>query len=136
MMVSPPNGISEQQRRRARRLQLELPRDAQAPAVARAAVSGLCHGMDFSASQCQTLRLLVSEVISNAVLHSQGPPDAPIRLTVATVGEKSARISVTDSGNGFTPVPREATRTEGGYGLYLVDKAATQWGVDRGGGTG
>jgi anti-sigma regulatory factor (Ser/Thr protein kinase) len=136
MMASPHNGTCKQHGRLTRSLELELPRDVQAPSVARAAVSGLCHDLDLSRSQCQTLVLLVSEIVSNAVLHSQGPPDAPIHLAAATVGKNAARVAVTDSGHGFTPTPREeSTPAGGGYGLYLVDKAASRWGVDQVGGT-
>jgi anti-sigma regulatory factor (Ser/Thr protein kinase) len=133
MMVRTCRESSEQAPGLERSLELELPRDVQAPAVARAAVSGLCHDPDFSPVQYDTLILLVSEVITNAVLHSQGPADAPILLT-ATVGENAARVAVTDAGHGFTPTPR-ATRAGTGYGLYLVDKAASRWGVDEVGGT-
>ncbi|MDQ6811870.1 MAG: ATP-binding protein [Actinomycetota bacterium] len=133
-MVHPCNQASGRARYSERRLKLELPRENQAPTVARAAVSGLCHDLEFSLSQCHTLMLLVSEVVSNAVLHSQGPPDAPILLTASVQGN-AARIAVTDAGHGFTPTRREHAGASGGYGLDLVDKAASRWGVDRVGGT-
>jgi anti-sigma regulatory factor (Ser/Thr protein kinase) len=118
-----------------RSFRLELPRDARAPAVARAAVSALCDEPDFIPSQCQTLMLLVSEVASNAVLHSTGPADAPI-LLAATAADKVIRIAVSDAGLQFSrATPRDAVRGEGGYGLYLVNKAASRWGVDGRGGT-
>lgn len=115
-------------------LQLELHRNVQAPSIARAAVSGLCNDLDLSPSDRHTLMLLVSEVVSNAVLHSQGPLDALILLS-AMVGEDTVRIAVTDPGEGFTPTPREPELVGGRYGLYLLDKAATRWGVDQDGGT-
>jgi anti-sigma regulatory factor (Ser/Thr protein kinase) len=133
-MVHPGNQAFGCARHTGRRLKLELPRDNQAATVARAAVSGLCHDLDFSPSQCHTLMLLVSEVVSNAVLHSQGPPDAPI-LLAASVQDNAARIVLTDAGHGFTPTRREHAGASGGYGLDLVDKAASRWGVDRVGGT-
>ena len=80
------------------------------------------------------LVLLVSEVVSNAVRHSSGSPDAKIRL-VATATEQAVRIAVTDSGEGFTPRPRDPDRLEDGYGLYLLEKAASNWGVENSGGT-
>jgi anti-sigma regulatory factor (Ser/Thr protein kinase) len=77
--------------------------------------------------------LLVSEVVSNAVQHSPGPTGAPV-LLAAAVGEKIVHIAVTDAGRGFTP-RRHDPRADGGYGLYLLDKAASRWGIDQVGGT-
>ncbi len=120
-------------------LKLELKRDPQAPSVARAAARGRCDGLALSASQRHTLVLLVSEVVSNALLHSNATPESPIILTTS-VTDDAIRVTVTDTGDGFTPVSHkpEGTRgggARGGYGLYLVDKAARRWGVDRVGGT-
>ncbi len=114
-------------------LELELQRNVEAPAIARAALSGLCVGVDPSPSAQHTLMLLVSEVVSNAVQHSLGPAGAPV-LLAATVGEEIAHIAVTDAGRGFTP-RRQDPRADGGYGLYLLEKAASRWGVDQVGGT-
>ena len=114
-------------------LELELQRNIEAPAVARAAVRGICNDLDLSPSEQHTLMLLVSEVVSNAVLHSPGPAEAPV-LLAATVGEELVHIAVTDAGRGFTP-RRHDPRADGGYGLYLLDKAASRWGVDQVGGT-
>lgn len=110
-------------------LELTLQRDVQAPGVARAAITELCGELDLEPPLRQTLVLLVSEVISNAVLHSSGPADAGIVMT-ATVAKDSVRVTVTDAGDGFAPTERDAERVEGGYGLYLVEKAASRWGVE------
>jgi anti-sigma regulatory factor (Ser/Thr protein kinase) len=115
-------------------LELELKRDVHAPSIARAAASGRCDGLELSPSVCQTLVLLVSEVVSNAVLHSNAPRDLPIVLTT-TVSEDVIRVTVTDTGDGFTPKPRNPEAQCGGYGLYILEKAARRWGVDRVGGT-
>jgi anti-sigma regulatory factor (Ser/Thr protein kinase) len=120
-------------------LQLELNRDLGAPAAARAAVSKWCPQLAGGACRRETLLLLVSEVVTNAVLHSQGPPDAPIRVS-ASVADDLVRVEVTDAGKRFTrgspELPRPGARTTiGGYGLYVVDQAASSWGVDRARGT-
>ena len=101
----------------------------QAPGAARAAITRLCGDFGLESKLRQTLVLLVSEVISNAVLHSSGPANAGITMT-AVVGEDSVRVTVTDAGAGFTPTERDPDRVEGGYGLYLVEKAASRWGVE------
>jgi anti-sigma regulatory factor (Ser/Thr protein kinase) len=110
-------------------LELALERNVQAPAIARAAITGLCNDLRLDGSIRQTLLLLVSEVVSNAVLHSSGPADAGITLT-AKVMQESVQVAVTDAGEGFMPAERDPTRIDGGYGLYLLEKAASRWGVD------
>jgi anti-sigma regulatory factor (Ser/Thr protein kinase) len=110
-------------------LELALERNVQAPAMARAAISGLCDDLRLGGSLRQTLVLLISEVVSNAVLHSSGPDDAPITVT-AMVTSDVFHVSVTDAGDGFTPGQRDPARVDGGYGLFLVEKAASRWGVE------
>jgi anti-sigma regulatory factor (Ser/Thr protein kinase) len=115
-------------------LELRLTRGVEAPSIARSAVLRRCGDFDLSPSEHHTLALLVSEVVSNAVLHSKGQVEAPIVLTV-TVTEEAVRVTVTDAGDGFTPEPRQPETKQGGFGLYLLEKAASSWGVDRVGGT-
>ena len=92
-------------------LVLELQRNVEAPGIARAAMAD------------------VSEVVSNAVLHSSAPASSTITLT-ASVSMEAVRVSVTDAGGGFVPRERDPASINDGYGLYLVDKAARRWGVD------
>lgn len=115
-------------------LRLELQRDVRAPGIARAAVSEQLFALGVDGSFEQTVVLLVSEVVSNAVRHSAGPQDAAIALE-ATVTDRCVRVAVTDAGDGFTPRERDPDRLGEGYGLYLLDKAASSWGVASEGGT-
>jgi signal transduction histidine kinase len=132
-MVTPPKSQGGADRTPAG-FSLELERSVDAPAIARAAASGLCHDLRINPSMRHTCMLLVSEVVSNAVRHSDGPPDAPIRLT-AEASEDAVRITVTDAGTGFTPQIAGPGRPDGGYGLYLLERAARSWGTDSVGGT-
>jgi anti-sigma regulatory factor (Ser/Thr protein kinase) len=122
------------QGRRSSQLQLTLERTVQAPAKARAAVARRCEQLELDASLTQSLILLVSEVVSNAVRHSSGDPAAPIELS-ASFGERTIRVAVTDPGQGFTPRPRDPARTHDGYGLYLLEKVSSRWGVESEGDT-
>ncbi|MGA2455033.1 MAG: ATP-binding protein [Solirubrobacteraceae bacterium] len=116
-------------------LSISLERDLQAPSLARAAVVSFGEESKIAAGELDTLRLLVSELVSNAVLHSDAPPASDILLYARLLDRDAVRIEVIDSGSGFTATPRDRARTTGGYGLLLVAKQASRWGVDRKGGT-
>ncbi len=78
----------------------------------------------------ETLRLLVSEVVTNTVLHSGTRSELEVTFCV----NDEAVVSVTDHGVGFAPRPRTgATDDVGGWGLYLVEQLSSQWGVARNG---
>lgn len=111
-------------------LELDLPACDQAPAIARAAINGVCENLDGHESWVEVLRLLVSELVTNAVKHSRAPTHAPIRLRVCLRPE-GARVAVIDQGDGFVPVPRDPAQSSGsGYGLYLVKRLAARWGIE------
>jgi anti-sigma regulatory factor (Ser/Thr protein kinase) len=116
------------------RVELSLERNVQAPALARAAIVEQCDALELDGSLAQSVILLVSEVVSNAVRHSAADPKEPVEM-IATFGEKAIRVTVTDAGSGFTPRPRDPARTHDGYGLYLLEKVATRWGVESRGDT-
>ena len=112
-------------------MRITLERDPMAPSLARAAVAGFSKEQEFSAAGLDTLALLVSELVSNAVVHSDAPEASDIQLCARQLGPDAVRIEVTDQGSGFTAVARDPARVEGGYGLFLVDSQATSWGIDR-----
>jgi anti-sigma regulatory factor (Ser/Thr protein kinase) len=115
-------------------LELELERNVHAPSIARSAISERLLALGIDGSFGQTVVLLVSEVVSNAVRHSTGPVTQPITLA-ASVTTRTVRVAVTDGGEGFTPRPRDPERIGDGYGLYLLEKAAAAWGVEHAHGT-
>jgi anti-sigma regulatory factor (Ser/Thr protein kinase) len=129
MMSRSPEEAFAHQRVRPPLVELQLERTVNAPAIARAAVARCGEQLELDASLSQSLILLVSEVVSNAVRHSAGDPGAAIDL-VASFGAETIRVTVTDAGEGFTPRPRDPVRTHDGYGLYLLEKVATRWGVE------
>ena len=116
-------------------LRMRLDRDPQAPSLARAAVMGLSEQSSLDTEQVSTLALLVSELVSNAVLHSEAPAASEILLCARLLSPDTVRVEVIDRGAGFKAAPRDPARSIGGYGLFLVDRQATRWGVDRVGGT-
>jgi anti-sigma regulatory factor (Ser/Thr protein kinase) len=114
---------------------VSLERDPKAPSRARAAVAGFTEQSSLAQTQSDTLKLLVSELVSNAVLHSDAPPASDIVLCARVLTHGAVRVEVTDRGSGFTTTPRDPAHREGGYGLFLVDKQASRWGVDHENGT-
>jgi anti-sigma regulatory factor (Ser/Thr protein kinase) len=87
---------------------------------------------EFSGGDVDTLRLLVSEVVTNAVRH--GGSSRPVEVHASWNAE--VRVEVCDQGDGFTPVPRQrAPDDPGGFGLLLVGSLADRWGVETDGGT-
>jgi anti-sigma regulatory factor (Ser/Thr protein kinase) len=109
-------------------LEIELPAGRAAPAMARRAVDGLADRL--SDQERSTLHLLVSELVTNAVLHAGVTGEGGSVLLHVDVGGRGIRVEVRDQGRGFTkkrPAPRAPGR--GGYGLFLVEQMATRWGV-------
>ncbi len=112
-------------------LRLDLERNPEAPSLARAAIIGFFEERDLTPDALTTLTLLVSELVSNAVIHSDAPPASAIELCARPLEDGTVRVEVTDQGSGFTPSPRDPDRHRGGYGLFLVEKQAERWGVER-----
>ena len=71
-----------------------------------------------------TVQLMVSELVTNAVLHGRSRADVAVILTSDVV-----RVEVHDDGEEL-PSPRQASpRDVTGRGLDLVSKLASDWGV-------
>jgi anti-sigma regulatory factor (Ser/Thr protein kinase) len=115
-------------------LHLELEPGPGAPAEARAAIAAFSETHGLTTDTLATLILLISELVTNAVIHPEVQPPADISLLARLAGTM-IRVEITDQGTGFTPQQRDPTRIDGGYGLYLLDKAATRWGIERRDGT-
>jgi anti-sigma regulatory factor (Ser/Thr protein kinase) len=71
-----------------------------------------------------TVSLLATEVVANAVRHAGLGPSDRI-LFFCHFEPDFARVEVADSGVGFDPHD-----VHFGFGLRLVDKLASDWGVD------
>ena len=110
------------------RLDVDIPRDLQAPRRARHAVERL--GPAIAEDVKPDVVLLVSELITNSVKYG-GVGD--LRLQIEAPSPKRLRVEVVDQGVGFEPVARSRPKTEpGGWGLHLVETLADRWGVHEG----
>ena len=87
-----------------------------------------------AASVLEDVRLLVTELITNALRHGKLTPGDRVSVK-ASVEAGVVRIEVRDPGNNGDIAPREPGPRGGGYGLYLVDRLTKRWGVDRRNGT-
>jgi anti-sigma regulatory factor (Ser/Thr protein kinase) len=121
---------------RSSSLWLSLGRDRRAPSRARAALRTFAEDASMAAAERATLALLISELVSNAVLHSDARERSDIVVQARLLEQGTIRVEVMDAGSGFNLVPRRSAElSPGGYGLLLVDEEASRWGVDGEGGT-
>jgi anti-sigma regulatory factor (Ser/Thr protein kinase) len=74
--------------------------------------------------------LLTSELVTNAVRH--GSTEDPIEVMVS-VDDRTLRVAVRDQGAGFDPNERGVRSEGGGWGLDLVRRLSSRWGVERDG---
>jgi anti-sigma regulatory factor (Ser/Thr protein kinase) len=113
---------------RAGSIALDLPMSPVAPGLARQAVEMLRLEPDAR----EKIRLLASELVTNALVHSGAAASGLIRISAERSGDM-LRLSVTDGGTGRGQVtPRERPGIDGGFGLLLVDELAVRWGVEHG----
>jgi anti-sigma regulatory factor (Ser/Thr protein kinase) len=99
----------------------------EAVAAARRALDGLEDRLD--ASVFYDASLCLSELVTNAVLHSGAGDEEVLELNVGLDGDV-LRVTVIDHGSGFEP-PTPTGGDESGWGLYIVDRLSHDWGVDR-----
>jgi anti-sigma regulatory factor (Ser/Thr protein kinase) len=79
--------------------------------------------------------LVVSELVTNSLLHAGLPDAAPVRVSAELAGGV-LRLEVEDAGTGGAVRRRTPNRHgSGGFGLNIVDALAARWGVERDGGT-
>ena len=80
----------------------------------------------------EDVRLVVSELVTNSILHAGLSPDDQISLTVAVSGG-SVRGRVCDPGRGFEMPSDPGPRSDlsGGWGLPIVEMISDRWGVER-----
>ena len=76
------------------------------------------------------VRLLVSELVTNAVRHAN-LAESDVIVLVIEAEDRRLRVEVHDPGGGFVPTaPSPDPARPSGWGLYLVAELADRWGVD------
>jgi anti-sigma regulatory factor (Ser/Thr protein kinase) len=111
------------------RLERDLAATPEAAAEARNALD-VIPPAGFPAGRQSDVRLLVSELVTNAVRHGELAPGDVIRLVVDADADV-LRVEVHDPGGGFVPVePAPDPTRPSGWGLFLVAELADRWGVE------
>lgn len=104
---------------------IELPGGPTAPGAGRQAVlERLPRELDSRTRE--TVELLVSELVTNAVRHGGASERETIALRIG-LGPECLGVEVVDHGPGFDARPAEPD-DDGGYGLVILDLLASRWG--------
>jgi anti-sigma regulatory factor (Ser/Thr protein kinase) len=113
------------------RYEISLTRDPDSAAEARQALGEVSDHL--TPRRLEDARLLVSELVTNAIRHAGLGDDDVIKLVVVA-GDRALRIEVCDPGPGFElrePDPGPDPARPSGWGLYLVRELSDRWGVER-----
>jgi len=107
-------------------ISLRLRGGPEAAARARRALTKL--RADIDPPLMETLRLLVTELVSNSVRHAR----ADTVVLKVLVARSRVVTEVSDEGPGFDPENAVSPGTDGsGWGLFLVERLAHRWGVSQ-----
>ena len=109
-------------------LRMRLGSGPDAAAEARRAIAQL--RADLDPPLMETLRLLVTELVTNSVRHT----DCDAVMLRIAVGRSAVLTEVADDGPTFDLEPYEAAHVDDhdpafGWGLFLVQRLAKNWGV-------
>jgi len=108
-------------------LALTLPGGPLAPRAARTRLAAALGGRMAERAEADAL-IVLSELVTNAIRHGGARTEAdPVGVHAALL-PSALRLEVTDPGAGFEP-GGHGPRPDGGYGLHLLDRLATRWGV-------
>jgi anti-sigma regulatory factor (Ser/Thr protein kinase) len=106
---------------------IRLESTPQAPAVARDHVQRFLAAEGDTNGTCGRAAVVVSELVTNAVLHGRRPIELELSADESTV-----RIEVFDGDRDHQGVARRPVGVDDhhGRGLHVVDALARRWGVD------
>lgn len=101
--------------------------DVAAARAGRRAVAEVLQSWNLPAYAVDDTVLLVSELVSNAVVHARQATPLEMELVLA---DARLRVSLSDS-SPIAPSPRHAARAdEGGRGMAIIDALSDGWGVE------
>ena len=105
--------------------ELRLPPSPTAAAQARKFISDFCSAAELPDETCNDAALLVSELVTNAVIHGRTTATVEVHRPADTL-----RVTVRDD-NPELPAVGDSPdlNAESGRGLLIVSKTATRWGI-------
>jgi anti-sigma regulatory factor (Ser/Thr protein kinase) len=71
------------------------------------------------------IKLMVSELVTNGIVHGSTEPDVPVMLDLLVNGH--VRCRVLDRGHGFAT--GDPSHGRGGWGLQVVEQLSDRWGM-------
>lgn len=96
------------------------------PGVARNLIDSLEPVLD---GAVETMKLMISEVVTNSIRHRVGAKDATIDIAIYSIAG-GFRAEVSDYGQRFTRVMNQQVDGQtSGWGLILIESLASRWGV-------
>jgi anti-sigma regulatory factor (Ser/Thr protein kinase) len=104
-------------------LRFQIPGGPDAAGQARSGLGRL--RSDIDPPLMESVRLLVTELITNAVRHAKAPT---LEMTVLVAASR-VHIEISNPGGGFEPRPSDPSDHDTGWGLFLVDRLSDDWGV-------
>jgi anti-sigma regulatory factor (Ser/Thr protein kinase) len=104
---------------------IDLPPERSAASRARRFVRERCEHWNVPQSSIDDIELLVSELVTNAVLHAR----SEARVTVDRVGDR-IRVTVEDHSPVLPRLREYGPDAVTGRGVFLVDRLSNEWGVD------
>ncbi len=84
----------------------------------------LALGWSDDADVNQKLAIVVSEVVTNAILHARTP-----FIVSVDAGEEAIRVAVTDESSALPAKRDYGSEQPTGRGLHIVEEIADRWGV-------
>jgi anti-sigma regulatory factor (Ser/Thr protein kinase) len=127
--VRPSDGFDSRGLTDGEVVEVVLALDGQAPAAARSIVAQ-CLREKLVASDLESARLLMTELVANSLRHSDGPVDEVI--VSVELWSEWFQLGVQDSGSGAVITARPADfDSRGGFGLNIVHQLSKRWGVQR-----
>lgn len=98
------------------------------PASARAARAFVAEVLENSpARDCaEVARLLVNELVTNALLHARSPMEITVRVEADAV-----RVDVQDGADRLPVLLADPGDAIAGRGLHIVEELAARWGAER-----
>jgi anti-sigma regulatory factor (Ser/Thr protein kinase) len=112
--------------------QVRLPADTKAPAAARTLLLSFCLGRSLDARMLSDAQLVLSEVVTNAVVHGSRADDGSGIVVRIRLDAETLRLEVQNAGiTGTIAANGSNGHADRGFGLDLVTMLSTTWGVRR-----